>query len=53
MIGWKHNPKVMKMDNEAIAKELRFDVMTKTKSDEDLKGDKDYSILNDSHYVYR
>jgi hypothetical protein len=53
MTGWKHNLKVMKMDNEAIVEELRLDVMTKTKSDEDQKGDKDYSILNDSHYVYR
>jgi hypothetical protein len=30
----------MEMDNEAIAEELRLDVMTKTKYDEDQKGTK-------------
>jgi hypothetical protein len=28
------------MDDEAVAKELRFDVMTKTKYDDDRKGTK-------------
>jgi hypothetical protein len=33
VIRWKYNPKVMKMDNGAIAEELRLDVMMKTKYD--------------------
>jgi hypothetical protein len=36
----KGNPKVMKMDDEAITKELRLEVMTKTKYDDDRKGTK-------------
>jgi hypothetical protein len=34
MTRWKYNPKVMKMDDEAIAKELRLELMTKTKYDD-------------------
>ena len=41
------------MDDKAIAEELRLDVMTKAKYDDDRKGDKDYSVLNDSCYDYR
>jgi hypothetical protein len=37
---WKYNPKVMKMDDEAIAKELRLEVMTKTKYDDGREGTK-------------
>jgi hypothetical protein len=33
------------MDNEAIAKELRLDVMTKTKHDDDRKGTKTIQSL--------
>jgi hypothetical protein len=45
VIGWKYNPKVMKMDSGAIAEELRPDVITKTKYDEDQKGTKTIQSL--------
>jgi hypothetical protein len=35
----------MRMDNRAIAEELRLDVMTKTKYDEDRKGTKTIQSL--------
>jgi hypothetical protein len=44
-MGWKYNPKVMRMDNGTIAEELRLDVMTKTKYDEDRKGTKTIQSL--------
>jgi hypothetical protein len=40
MIRWKYNLKVMKMDDEAIAKELRLEVMMKTKYDDGREGTK-------------
>jgi hypothetical protein len=40
MTRWKYNPKVMKMDDEAMAKELRLEVMTKTKYDDGREGTK-------------
>jgi hypothetical protein len=40
MIRWKYNLKVMKMDDEAIAKELRLEVMMKTKHDDGREGTK-------------
>jgi hypothetical protein len=43
--GWKYNSKVLKMDNGAIAEELRLDMMTKTKHDEDQKGTKTIQSL--------
>jgi hypothetical protein len=36
------------MDDEATTNELRFDVMTKTKNDDERN-----SVLNDSCYDYR
>jgi hypothetical protein len=40
MKGWRCSPKVIRMDDEAIADELRLDVMTKAKYDDDRKGAK-------------
>jgi hypothetical protein len=40
MTRWKYNPKVMKMDDEAIAKELRLEVMTKIKYVDGWEGTK-------------
>jgi hypothetical protein len=37
MTGLRCSPKVIRMDNEAIAEELRLDVMTKIKRDDDKK----------------
>jgi hypothetical protein len=37
MIGLRCSPKVIRMDNEAIAEVLLLDVMTKTKCDDDQK----------------
>nr|ACG27567.1 hypothetical protein [Zea mays] len=40
MTRWKYNLKVMKMGDEATAKELRLEVMTKTKYDDGREGTK-------------
>jgi hypothetical protein len=40
MTGQRCSPKVIRMDDKAIAEELRLDVMTKTKYDDDRKGTK-------------
>jgi hypothetical protein len=40
MTRWKYNPKVMKLDDETIAKKLRLEVMTKTKYDDGREGTK-------------
>jgi hypothetical protein len=45
MTGWRYNPKVIWMNGEAIAKELRLDVMTKTKYGDDRKGIKTIESL--------
>jgi hypothetical protein len=37
MTGWRCSSKMIRIDDEAIAEELRFDVMTKTKYDDDRK----------------
>jgi hypothetical protein len=40
MTRWKYNPKVMKMDDEAIAKGLRLEVVMKTKHEDGREGTK-------------
>jgi hypothetical protein len=37
---------------EAIAGELRLSMVTKAKDDTDLKGGKDYLVLDNLHYNY-
>jgi hypothetical protein len=45
MTGRRCSSKVIGMDDEAIAEELRLNVMTKTKYDDDRKGTKNTQSL--------
>ena len=38
---------------EAVAEELRLNMVTKTKYDADRKGEEEYLVLNDSCYNYK